>query len=251
MPSPPRRSKRAAEVPPHASLAARVEEVRSALERLGSTKHREGLARFALPTDRAFGVTVPALRSLAKSLGHDHELALAIWKDGWLETRMLAALIDDPARVTIAQMDQWCAEFDNWGVCDTVCFHLFDRTPHAWRMVPKWAKRKEEFRKRAAFALLWSLSVHDKRATDERFEEGLEFIEAAANDDRNFVKKAVNMALRAIGKRNAALNGSAIVVATRLAESNDATARWNGKDALRELKSASVTRRLLRKSAKS
>jgi 3-methyladenine DNA glycosylase AlkD len=140
-------------------------------------------------------------------------------------------------------MDAWVGDFDNWGICDTVCFKLFDRTPHAWRKVAEWSDRHDEFVKRAGFALLWSLTVHDKDAGDELFARGLLFVERAAGDERHFVKKAVNMALRAIGKRNPALNAAAVTVARRLAESPEAAARWVGKDALREL-TGPVARRL-------
>jgi 3-methyladenine DNA glycosylase AlkD len=152
--------------------------------------------------------------------------------------------VDEPSRITSAQMDRWCREFDNWGICDTVCFHLFDRTPHAWRKVEQWAGRRDEFVKRAAFALLASLTAHDKAAGEERFVHGLALIERAAGDERNFVRKAVNWALRCIGKRSFGLNQVAIAVARRLATSDDAAARWVGKDALRELTSAAVSRRL-------
>ena len=216
------------------------------LRRHGTKATRDGMARFALPSDHAFGVSVGQLKLLAKQLGRSHELAAALWGSGWFEARMLAAMIDEPARVTPAQMDRWCRDFDNWGICDTACFVLFDRTVHAWQMIPTWAARSQEFQKRTAFALLWSLSVHDKQAADAAFVRGLRLIERAAGDERNFVKKAVNMALRAIGKRNVALNVAALAVARRLAESTEATPRWVGKDALRELTSASVQRRLAR-----
>ena len=153
-------------------------------------------------------------------------------------------MIDDPSAVTAAQMDRWCKDFDNWAFCDAMSFNLFDRTPYAWAKVAQWSTRRSEFEKRTAFALLWSLTVHDKAAGDERFEEGLAIIEREAGDERHFVKKATNMALRAIGKRNRALNSSAVIVARRLANSKDATARWVGKDALRELTSPAVTKRL-------
>ena len=142
-----------------------------------------------------------------------------------------------------AQMDRWCKDFDNWAFCDAMAFNLFDRSPHAWDMVAQWSNRRKEFEKRTAFALLWSLTVHDKSAGDERFEQGLALIEREAGDERHFVKKATNMALRAIGKRNRALNAAATEVARRLANSPDATARWVGKDALRELTSPAVTSR--------
>jgi 3-methyladenine DNA glycosylase AlkD len=141
-------------------------------------------------------------------------------------------------------MDRWCRDFDNWGICDTICFVLFDRTPHAWAKVSAWARRRAEFEKRAAFALLWGLTVHDKQADDAPFLEGLELIRRAAHDDRHFVKKSVNMALRATGKRNATLHAAAMDLARDLAASDSAAATWVGRDALSELKSPSVLRRV-------
>jgi 3-methyladenine DNA glycosylase AlkD len=223
------------------------DQVRSALtwlKRHSTKSTRDGMARYGIPSNNAFGVTMAHMKVLAKQLGRNHELAAALWDTGWYEARMLTSFVDEPARVTSAQMDRWCRDFDNWGICDTVCFHLFDRTPHAWQKVAKWCDRREEFVKRAAFALLWGLTVHDKRADDQPFLQGLGFIERAATDERHFVKKAVNMALRAIGKRDAALNAAALAVARRLADSPHAVARWVGKDALRELTSPSVSRRL-------
>jgi 3-methyladenine DNA glycosylase AlkD len=214
------------------------------LERRGTSHTRNGMARYGLPSDKAFGVAVSTLHQMAKRLGRNHELAAALWETGWYEARMLAAFVDEPSRITAAQMDRWCREFDNWGICDTVCFHLFDRTPHAWRKVEQWAGRRDEFVKRAAFALLASLTAHDKAAGEERFVHGLALIERAAGDERNFVRKAVNWALRCIGKRSFGLNQVAIAVARRLATSDDAAARWVGKDALRELTSVAVSRRL-------
>jgi 3-methyladenine DNA glycosylase AlkD len=226
------------------------EEVQSALawlKRHGTRKNREGMARYAIPSDNAFGVTMANIQVLAKRLGRNHELAAKLWDTGCYEARMLTAYIDEPARVTSAQMERWCRDFDNWAICDTLCFALFDRTPHAWAKVARWAGRRDEFVKRAAFALLWSLTVHDKVAKDEQFVQGLLLIERAADDERNFVKKAVNMALRAIGKRNLTLNAAAVAVARRLAASPEAAARWVGKDALRELTSPSVIRRLAKR----
>ena len=223
------------------------DEVASAITwlRRHSTKHTlDGMARYAIPSDNALGVSVADIRVLAKRLGRNHELADALWDTGVYEARMLTSFVAEPERVTPAQMDRWCRDFDNWGICDTLCFHLFDRTPHAWGKVSKWSTLRDEFGKRAAFALLWGLTVHDKQAGDERFIQGLRLIERAASDDRNFVKKAVNMALRAIGKRNPALNAAAVAVARRLADSPAAAARWVGKDALRELTSPGVIRRL-------
>ncbi len=214
------------------------------LKRRSTRANREGMARYAISSDKMFGVSVADIQSLAKRLGPSHDLAAALWSTGWYEARMLAAYVDEPARVTPAQMDRWCGDFDNWGICDTVCFALFDRTPHAWRKVEQWSRRRGEFARRAAFALLWGLTVHDKSAGDEPFARGLLLVERAATDERHFVKKAVNMALRAIGKRSPALNAAAVATAERLAASPQSAARWVGKDALRELTSPAVARRL-------
>lgn len=226
------------------SLEGEVQSAIAWLKRHSSKKTLQGMARYAIPSDNAFGVPMSNMKVLAKRLGRNHELAAALWDNGVYEARMLASLIDEPALVTSAQMDRWCRDFDNWAICDTVCFALFDRTPHAWGKVAQWAGRRDEYVKRAAFALLWGLTVHDKAATDKQFAQGLVFIERAAKDERHFVKKAVNMALRAIGKRNPALNAAAVAVARRLAAAPEAAARWVGKDALKELMSPGVARRL-------
>lgn len=204
------------------------------LRRLGSKSARDGLARYAIPADNALGIAVGTLQKLAKDLGRNHELAAGLWKAGYFEARMLATFVDEPARVTPAQMDRWCRDFDSWAICDTVCFHLFDRTPYAYDKVEQWADRPEEFIKRGAFALLASLALHDKTADDESFLRYLPLIEKAAPDNRNFVKKGVSWALRGIGKRQP-VREAAIDVAARLAESTEPAARWIGKDALRDL----------------
>ena len=227
-------------------LKERVEEAITWLRSHATKTVRDGMARYNVPSDRAFGVSMKNIQVLAKQLGRDHALAAALWETGWYEARMLTAYVDEPERVTSAQMDRWSRQFDNWAICDTLAFALWDRTPHAWTKVEQWAGRREEFIKRTAFALLWSLSVHDKEATDKQFIRGLALIEQAATDDRNFVMKAVNMALRAIGKRNPVLNAAAAKTATRLAASTDASARWVGKHALREITSAAVKRRVAR-----
>ena len=220
------------------------------LKSRGTKAKRDGMARYAIPSDRAFGVSMGDIQGLARRVGRNHEVAAELWATGWYEARMLAAYVEEPDQVTPAQMDRWCRDFDNWAICDTVCFSLFDRTAHAWSKVESWAKRRSEFERRAAFALLWCLTVHDKNAGDERFKRGLELIEKAASDERNFVKKAVNMALRAIGKRNSSLHAAAAAVALRLSESADPTSKWVGKDALKELQSAAVLRRLASKPKK-
>jgi len=226
------------------SIEQQVQSALAWLKAHSSKAARDGMARYAIPSDHAYGVPMKEIKALGTTLGRSQPLAVALWDTGVYEARMLASFVGDPALLTRAQMDRWCKEFDNWAFCDAMSFNLFDRTPHAWVMVDKWSKRRNEFEKRTAFALLWSLTVHDKRAGNAAFEHGLELIEREASDERNFVKKAVNMALRAIGKRNRALNGAAVVVARRLAGSEDATAAWVGKDAVRELTSAAVTKRL-------
>ena len=213
-----------------------VKEALAWLEEHSSGKIRdEMLPRYGINAPKAFGVSVANLHKLAKITGHNHEFALALWKTGWYEARMLAALVDEPERVTPAQMDQWCRDFDNWGICDTVCFKLFDQSPHAYKKVEQWAKRRDEFVKRGAFALMASLALHDKEASDDCFAKWFPLIEKAAHDERNFVKKGVSWALRAVSKRNPKLKAAAIKLAQRLASSDQASARWVGKDALRDL----------------
>ena len=214
------------------------------LKRYSTKATLDGMVRYSIPSHHAYGVAMKDIKALGAILGRNQPLAVALWATGVYEARMLASFVGDPERLTAAQMERWCKDFDNWAFCDAMSFNLFDRTPHAWSKVAQWSSRRNEFEKRTAFALLWSLTVHDKSAAVERFEQGLALIEREAGDERNFVKKATNMALRAIGKRNRALNGAAVIVARRLAASNDATARWVGRDALRELTSPAVTRRL-------
>lgn len=227
-----------------AGTAAEARAALAWLKRHGTKTTRDGFARYGIHTDKAFGVSMGDIQALGKRLGRHHDLAAALWDSGWYEARLLASYVDDPALVTSGQMDRWCRDFDNWGICDTVCFCLFDKTPHAWTKVEKWSGHRDEFVKRAAFALLASLALHDKAAGNEPFLESLRFIERAAIDDRNFVKKGVSWALRSVGRRNAALHSPAVEVARRLAASPDPTARWVGKDALRDILRPAVTRRL-------
>jgi 3-methyladenine DNA glycosylase AlkD len=205
------------------------------LEKRGTRRNREGMARYGIVAAKVFGVSVAQIHSLAKRFGKDHALAAALWDTGWYEARLLTAFVGEPERLTSAEMDRWCRDFDNWAVCDTLCFHLFDRSPHAFAKVNLWSRRRPEFVRRAAFALLASLALHDKGSPDEAFARYLPLIEAAARDERNFVKKSVNWALRAVGKRSIGLRRAAVKVARRLAASSDSTSRWVGKDALREL----------------
>lgn len=227
-----------------APAGTRASDILAWLKRRGTKRNRDGMARYAIVAPKVFGVSVADLRDLSKELGRDHALASALWKSGWYEARMLTAFVDEPARVTPAQMDRWARDFDNWAICDALCFHLFDRTPHAWSKIERWSRRREEFVRRAAFALLASVALHDKGAPDARFVRALPLIERAASDDRNFVKKAVSWALRSIGRRNVALNRKAVAVSRRLIATDEPAARWVGRDALRELTSAAVVRRL-------
>jgi 3-methyladenine DNA glycosylase AlkD len=223
------------------------QQVRSAvtwLKRHSTKATRDGMARFGVPSDHALGVSMADMKVLGKRLGTSHALAAALWDTGIYEARMVTSFVDDPALVTSAQMDRWCRDFDNWGICDTVCFHLFDRTPYAWQKVAKWSNSREEFVKRGAFALLASLALHDKTADTALFLDSLPLIERAADDERNFVKKGVSWALRAVGRRNPELNAASVTLARRLASSPHAAQRWVGKDALRELTSAAVIRQL-------
>jgi 3-methyladenine DNA glycosylase AlkD len=195
--------------------AARLDATVAELRRLATPATRAGLARYAIPSH--------------------HALAEALFQTGIYEARLVAAFVADPAKLTPAQMNRWCQQFDNWAYCDTFCFHLFDRSPHAWKMVERWSKSKQEFVKRTAFALLWSLSLHDKGAGEERFERGLLLVERAAGDDRHFVQKAVNMALRAMARR-AAIRPLALALADHLADADAPSARSIGRAAAREIR---------------
>ena len=219
-----------------------AEEILTYLRRRGSQRNVEGMARYGIVADDVVGVDVGTLRALGKKAGRDHALALALWQSGVYEARMLTAFVDKPDRVTPAQMDRWASDFDNWAICDALTFHLFDKTPHAWSKVRQWSTRHEEFVKRAAFALLAALALHDRRSPDAPFKQSLRLIERAASDDRNFVKKGVSWALRSIGGRSPALNAASIRLATRLSKSADAGERWVGKDVLRD-----ITRPLVKK----
>jgi 3-methyladenine DNA glycosylase AlkD len=214
------------------------------LHALGDPVAREGQARFGIQTRRAVGIAVPALRAIARREGRDHQLALALWDSGIHEARILAGFVDDPAAVTEAQMEAWAAEFDSWDLVDQVCSGLFDRTPLAWSKAVEWAGRDEEFVKRAGFSLMAALAVHDKRAPDERFRQLFPLIEREAADPRNFVKKAVNWALRGIGKRSLSLNAQAVETALRIQATGTGAARWIASDALRELRNPQVLARI-------
>jgi len=209
----------------------------------GTDQERAKLSRYGIPDERAHGISVGTLKKLARRIGRNHDLAVGLWDTGWYEARMLAAFVDAPDRVTAAQMDAWTYDFDSWAICDTTCFHLFDRTQFAWAKVEPWSAAPEEFVRRAAYALIWALSAHAKDAPDARFLRALDIIEHAEPDPRPLVKKAVDMALRATGKRNPALNRAALEVAERLAGSDAPDKAWIGRHAGRELLEAKVRSR--------
>jgi len=175
------------------------------------------------------------LQKVSKAIGTDHQLAQQLWKSGWYEARMVATMIADPKHVTPKEMDAWCMDFDNWAICDTACFKLWDQVPHTWDKVAMWATSEEEFIKRAAFALLASVALHDKKGPDKPYLELLPLCAKAANDERNFVKKAVSWALRSIGARSNACHAATLVIATEPCGSANATERWIGKDVLRDI----------------
>ncbi|HEY4364638.1 MAG TPA: DNA alkylation repair protein [Bryobacteraceae bacterium] len=213
-----------------------VEEVLAALRALGKPGNLAGMARFAIRTEHAFGVGTPALRALSKRLGRDHARALRLWDTGVREARLLAAMTADPSAMTRRQMERWARDLDSWDVCDGCCLDLFRKTPFAWEKALAWSARKPEFVKRAGFALMATLAVHDKAAPHRKFLALLPVIERESTDERNFVKKAVNWALRQIGKRDPRLRGAALRTSARLRKSESRSARWIGSDALRELR---------------
>jgi 3-methyladenine DNA glycosylase AlkD len=222
------------------------EEVVKRLKRMGDPKAAEGAGRFGIRVSNILGVNAPDLRRLAKEIGKDHALARKLWTTGIHDARVLATLIDDPAQVASRQMERWARDFDSWAVCDAACCCLFDKTPYAWQKAVEWTGRQPEYVKRAGFVLMAALAVHDKKAPDEPFEAFLPLLAEHADDERNFVKKAVNWALRQIGKRNARLNKLAIQTAEDIRRTGSKAAQWIAADALRELTSAEVQARLTR-----
>ena len=215
------------------------------LEALARPGGREGMARFGINPHRALGVRIPDLRRLAREIGTDHSLALSLWRTNVHDARIIASMVDDPAKVTERQMEAWAGDFDSWDLCDQCCGNLFDRTPFAHGKALEWSGRDEEFVKRAGFALMAWAAVHDRTADDRVFLEFLPIVEREADDDRNFVRKAVNWSLRQIGKRNRRLHRAAVAVARRLTKRRESrSARWIGADALRELESEAVLSRL-------
>lgn len=214
---------------------ATVEDVINKLKSLARPDQLEGMARFGIAVENRLGVSVPDMRKVAKELGKDHQLALDLWKSGIAEVRMVASMIDEPDKVTEQQMEDWVKSFNSWDVCDQVCDNLFQKTPLVWEKVIDWSDREEEFVKRAAFALIACLAWHDKKAKDDQFIGLFPVIIRGATDERNFVKKAVNWALRNTGKRNPNLNKAAINAAKDIQKLDSKSARWVASDAIREL----------------
>ena len=222
----------------------KLEQVLKELKSKANPKNVEGMARFGISCEGTLGISIYDLRPMAKRIGKDHKLAGELWRTGIHEARLLAGFIDEPEKVTEKQMESWASDFDSWDVVDQVCSNLFDKTGYAYAKAVEWSTRKEEFVKRAGFVLMAALSVHDKEASDREFEKFFPIIRRESTDDRNFVKKAVNWALRQIGKRNLALNGKAIKVAKEISRIDSRSARWIAADALRELSGDKVKKRL-------
>ena len=208
----------------------------SELRSLGSQRNREGMARFGINVESAFGVSVVQIRKLGKRCGKSHALAAELWLSGFHEARILATVVDIPTEVTSGQMDRWVRDFNSWDLCDQCCANLFDKTPHAWAKVAQWSRREKEFEKRAAFALIASLARHDRIAPEQMFLELLPLIERHSTDDRNFVRKSVNWALRSIGKRSDLLRAEAILCAERILDGGTRSGLWIARDALRDLR---------------
>jgi 3-methyladenine DNA glycosylase AlkD len=223
---------------------ASMEDILKKLKDKSRPDQVEGMARFGMSPKGRMGVSVPDMRKIAKGTGKDHALALQLWKTGIPDVQIVAALVAEPEKLTEEQIEDWVKDFNSWDVCDQVCMNLFDKSPLAMKKIHDWSRREEEFVKRAAYALIACVAWHDKEAGDETFIQLFPVIKYGATDERNFVKKSVNWALRHIGKRNTHLNKEAIKVAEQIKGMNSKSARWIASDALRELKSANVQRRL-------
>ncbi len=221
-------------------------EIINQLESMADHKAVEGMAKFGITPEHAYGISMPDLRHLAKGIGRDHELAGWLWINGTREARILASLIDDPEMVDEEQMEKWAADFDYWEICDQVCINLFGKTSLVWQKAIEWSGREEESYKRAGFVLMTRIAISDKKATDEQFEPFFPLIIKQSDDQRNLVRKSVNWALRQIGKRNLILNSRAIEVAQEIQNTNSKTAKWIASDAIRELKSEAVQKRLIK-----
>lgn len=228
------------------AMTMKYEEVLSRLKSLSNPDAVKGMARYGINPTKNYGVSIPSLRSIAKEVGANHKMAQQLWSSGIHDARILAGMIDRPEDVTEQQMERWVREFDSWDVCDECCNNLFSKTRYAHQKATQWSKSDREFTKRAGFVLMASLAVHDKAAGDTVFIAFLQIVESGSRDERNYVKKAVNWALRQIGKRNVDLNEVAIHTAERLAKLDSKSARWIALDAIRELTSEKIRTRLRR-----
>ena len=226
---------------------ATVDEVMELLKTKAKKDQLQGMARFAIVGDQRLGVSVPDMRKIAKDIGKDHQLALDLWETGVPEGMIVAGMIAEPEKLTEQQMENWVVDINSWDICDQVCMNLFEKTPLAEKKIYEWSLREEEFVKRASYALIACLAWHDKEASDEAFTQYFPVIVVGATDERNFVKKAVNWALRNIGKRNQALNKEAIEVAKEIQGIDSKSARWIASNAIRELESEKVQERLRKK----
>jgi 3-methyladenine DNA glycosylase AlkD len=226
------------------NLSNRTKEILTQLKSLGNPAAAEGMARYGINTEHAYGVSIPNLRKIARKIGKNRPLAEALWSSGIHEARILAAMVYPPAEIIGRQMEEWVADFNSWDLCDQCCNNLFRMAVDAHEKAVEWSSRDEEFVKRAGFVLMACLAVHDKKATDAEFLEFLPVIKRESVDSRNFVKKAVNWALRQIGKRHLRLNQAAIATAYKISEMNSAAAKWIAADAIRELESDAVQKRL-------
>lgn len=225
-------------------MSKKLDLILARLEILTNKKNLAGMARFGIATDKAFGVKHPELKAIAKNYRKDHELALELWASGYHEARLLATIIDDPKTVSEAQAEAWVKDINSWDICDGFTGNLIDKTPFAYKKAIQWAHHDEEFVRRAGFALMAWLPVHDKKAPDTKFDPFFPLLIQYAGDERNFVKKAVNWALRQLGKRSVLLNKKAIQTAKHIAKIDNKAARWIAKDALKELQSGAVQARL-------
>jgi 3-methyladenine DNA glycosylase AlkD len=223
---------------------AYVDNVIDKLKSKAQPENLEGMTRYGIPPEQRLCIPVPDLRKLSKEIGRDHKLALDLWRSGIGEARILAAMIDEPDKLTEEQMEDWVKDINSWDICDQVCMNLFSKNQLAWKKIIDWSEREEEFVKRTAFSLIACLAWHDKKASDDEFIELLPIVVREATDERNFVKKAVNWALRNIGKRNLNLNKAAINTAKEIQQVNSRAARWISSDAIRELESDAVQNRL-------
>lgn len=223
-------------------------EIIELLKTMGSERNRSGMARFGINTEKAFGISMAELKPIAKEIKKNHKLALELWDYEYHEARLLAVLIDNPKEVGGEQMDSWASSFNSWDLCDQACMKLFCYTEARWDKVFEWGESEVEYVKRASFALIAGLGLHEKSKDNENFIKSLELIVRKADDERNFVKKAINWALRQIGKRNMQLREAAIDACNKILTQhpNSKSAKWVANDALREFQNDKIINRTMK-----